>query len=1836
MPRQFQDFSQEVSQGTGKIKSGLDAVRNAADEADSSSGNLSRTQDVGTRVADGYSKSMAGVSREMSGLATAAQTAVREISGADSVVKSFGSSMSTLKGASAELYEIRDVTRDISEMDIDRTRSNFSSLAVESGMAAKNLRPVRNDLATISKLKWGELRELREAFGFEEMSKGIKSLQNELTKLDGSTEPLTEIQKASFLEFSVRLAGAKELDSFLDDLPESEKNVVGLTVASKGLDAAIGELAQRNELFAAKLRIAANEAEEAATASKTYAGEVKKAGGVLGAFNEKLDQGKQEAEGFAGGVGVSGGKAIAAGVAIFFLAKKVAELIDEFKDSALELSRFNVELELLEGRAKGLGFTGTFGSLRDELNLTRAQSKDFFEVLREGALSGVVSTNQLTQAALQLRDAFGGEQTDRLREYVNLLKEIPTLDADLSISASLDDQAAAVFALARSGNIETVIDLQAAGLLGGIQTEVLSEQDVELLNAAQKTEKSIEDVSDFLTGKMFPTWGPQFSAIASGTGKIVAGIGGAIAAIGFLSALTGTQIASQNATTAAVLATGGLNAASGIGKQIAASATPGLVKGLTSVILGGGGGAMGAAVGGVAAAAAPAAIAVAIAAAVAALGVGMAYAGSKLGDFGDDLISEGKKVSGGLAKIYGASLQATAALTLLGPVVGSLVAVAVAGEDLGAGLEAFGEGLQEQVGGINKYNSAVRGAGGLISDLGTATMETVQGLKIGAKEIVKDLPRIADELADSLDLFIPGFKAVTTALKEAPKLIYSQDYLDAVKGLQGETTAYNRNLKSLARTSEQFDASLVKEQKRVQISALALQKQLQATAAAVESGKVQFLDFANEVRNLRLDNLAEIGGTAGEFNNAIAQASKGVTNRFKEVSDALVKRRSDIIKDSKLSAVDRRNALLDLKKQELEATRKFVEGVNQVVDSLFQTPEIVKAQLERGFQQQKFDLRVEEGVGGFDNLLNQVNKQFVSFQTEADATFEALAQSSVELKKQQEAIAEVQEDNFERIKKNFKELPDEAKNLVQGLDFDNFDVAEGQKALDKFREESSKVIDEIDRLSKSLPSASFVRLSGDLAKFRAESKKLKKAVKKAEEETFYAGGPKELSEAQEVEANLKKKALDARNKISEIEGKLYQAYGKQFQEQASEKEIKSAIADIAEDIASGEAVSASELLEQKELVGLKRSLAQSIADSEDGANKETLRQLAAKKKQANAQIQFTGSLESLVEGTNAELAVAKKRNEVLENARKLVGDAEILSENITKATEAGVKAQQRELDVIKSQESLALLTNRSSEQLFKLRDKQNEIAGMTLSQTAAAINTAQRIKKDFEKRAKIEMDDDVRAILEASIKKQENTIVSLNKKRGEAVESLGRVGDAINAGFERFNDSLPGRAIQQQFDLSDVTADFARFSDDFEGAVERSTRIAIATANKRAAMERRILEESLAQEERDLMARAAGAGANAPQVLAEGKALIAAKKRTELARIELTQKQKVVDAAQREASLKLEALDIEQGVIDAEMDFYSEIGGSFSTIYKLQQRGVMLEQEKLRILEAEYEAAKASGVEGLELDKKAAAVRIQSLKAEKASFGAQKDIFEKLLGKAFGEMRTEIGAARRRGSDVGLLGRDRTRVVGRSGLFLKSKPGDVKTIEQRARDNAVNRIKSNLDSVGMAVAAAAPERLSIEQEIAKTGQTTAQQSKRTADNTARLVQLFSEATPAGGVGVEAAVRDLDRNQDGVISALERGELTRRDNLAAGFGSFADATSSLEERPGTTPAMMADLRKGAEMSEMMPSEIRVQGQINIMMNTQLFRAEMANLVAEAISSPEVRKAMENVGVVNTNS
>ena len=159
MPREFQDFSQEVSQGTEKIVKGLDDIRSAADGADIASGRLSDTQKSGTRIADSYTKTMAGLSRELSGIGMIGERVSRGLSNADSSIRSVGSSLSEVRSGANDavsgLEDIHNIASSVAE-----AMDDLSNKKVKPTFDADSAKKARDEIVDFNKA--GEkLRKIR-------------------------------------------------------------------------------------------------------------------------------------------------------------------------------------------------------------------------------------------------------------------------------------------------------------------------------------------------------------------------------------------------------------------------------------------------------------------------------------------------------------------------------------------------------------------------------------------------------------------------------------------------------------------------------------------------------------------------------------------------------------------------------------------------------------------------------------------------------------------------------------------------------------------------------------------------------------------------------------------------------------------------------------------------------------------------------------------------------------------------------------------------------------------------------------------------------------------------------------------------------------------------------------------------------------------------------------------------------------------------------------------------------------------------------------------------------------------------------------------------------------------------------------------------------------------------------------------------------------------------------------------------------------------------------------------------------------------------------------------
>jgi hypothetical protein len=759
---------------------------------------------------------------------------------------------------------------------------------------------------------------------------------------------------------------------------------------------------------------------------------------------------------------------------------------------------------------------------------------------------------------------------------------------------------------------------------------------------------------------------------------------------------------------------------------------------------------------------------------------------------------------------------------------------------------------------------------------------------------------------------------------------------------------------------------------------------------------------------------------------------------------------------------------------------------------------------------------------------------------------------------------------------NLKGLPKEAQDALNNIEFDPetgvANIEKVQDALDMMGSKAEESSAKIDDLTKKLPAESFARLAAETAKAGRDAEKATAARKKAAKEAKEAEGtPEEADASERFNAALKKESELAKKREALKEKITKRVLDSLNQDELTEKQTK-AVADIMRDIASGTGVTAEQMLKRKDRTQEQIAILNAIRDAEGRLLEDTkdyagvLKQLDTESEKLRVAEQVRGRLEAFLSSTNNVVNTQKKQLENQEELAKLIEEYGKTAENFTKLSGVGIPILQRQADIEKSKLATAKILGNVAEQTNRARDAELAVAEKSVTN---AVKTEAKIRERISVLRKALGVKGIDAATETKITNQisdlEKQIVEVAKQRGEAIEAIANLGEGIGQALDAFEDSLAGRRLKELVDLSGIEAELASFSGNWQNAIEGSTETAIAAANKLAEERARILNESIKKERQQLEARArlleaTGQGGAAARLREEGQLLLDAKERGRQAQLELDRKKAVVDAASREASLKREAIDIEQELIDAEMDFLSEVGGSFDAILGLQAKSLQLEQEKLRVAEEELAVAKAQGVGGIELRKKEAAVVKAQIAVQKKALGAQKDVFEKLLGKVFGEIRGQAGAARRRDSSAQIMGRGRTRVMGRSGLFLK---GEAKPIAERALDR---QLEAQFGGGKLGALDKAPKRLSIEEQIAKAGKATATETSRLVDIGETQTDLLRQIARGGMDGrreVASSDRKIEKKQQEMTDEQRgaREEAERRaqimNPLAAGPGGLPD-------------------------------------------------------------------------------
>jgi len=1284
MPREFENLSNEVSEGAQDVEKSLDGMVKAAEKADVAHGKLSDTQKSSLEISQKFSTAVSDLNKKLGSVAKTGVAAAGGIGSVSVASRGLAVDMSDLSTRSADaargLGDLTSATKDVRDVGADAAKT-AAGLAKESKVLGKEMEDVGGAAKKTSQV-------------FRDLDESADSLSGQMDKLSS----ITDLAKSKFAE------------------------------------------------------------------------------------------GKREADSFVGGLGATSGVMLGSGVAAVFLAGKVSELIDRFQDAAKELASFNVELSRMAMITPGVD-SSQLVELRKELNLTRTQATEFYQVLRQGAQSGLVTVTELTDAAAKLQAAFGGDPTARLREFVELVETIPTLEADLRVTASLDDQTASLFALAKAGKISTVIELQTAGLLGGVDVSVTSPEDVEMLNEQQKALRTQEDIKDFLVNKLFPTWGPQFGIIAkTGLGTLAA-VGGGIAALGALKVMMGAQVVAQRETTAAVLASkgaqmGGKVLEKTVGKGIGGAIRRGFARikgqfklgafrgggparpmgalkgGLTGVFKGGGlkflaketfmaaksmkvftvtgkavtkfGNILKVAGGGIAG---PAAI----------VSAALGLAGSAATWLAKKLQKDGHEVAGGLSEVAGEGMKAAATIAgfaaagalagsvipglgnAIGAVAGGLiglgVTIATSTDSLGVSMESFGKTLQDTEKyskGAQAFGKALMATGKFVKGFGKAFRDTaVKGIK-GLGQIIA---RPFVEVGKAVGGFVSG---IWNNIWYTDKEVKARK--DSAKTIRGLSRAF----KDATKPNEELAKAQRAAQKQIQDSALSLERQLNAIAKVAEGTKAQLAELQAEVGGVELDFLREIGGTAAQFESAIGKATEGTVGRFKVLNRGLAQRRAEVLRDAKLTTEQRRAALDELKKAELEATRTFVEGLSKVIEGLLETPGIVVSEMKREIQSQKFELGIDAGALDLDEFAEGIGKEIDDGLNALEGTFNQLGKMEEVSKKRREMMKKEADRARSEFQSVFASMPKDIKDRFKTIDIDVEKLKPDE--LDKVIEEANKGLKGINQRVEKMTDGLAVIKEGTARGLSQQAAAVAKELEDYNDEMGDA--QKDLKKAGEGSED-QVKAQETVNRIAKAQIKLQQ-------EQAN---IAETTARWARKQTNDEDVVR---ILQAKILGNREKVRELTSKNADAAKKATKLFKELQKKETEdagtlnrrtrlleEQAKLTKAVDTAQSIINAErsaeVADLKDQQKI---QQKLIEQTQAIRSAINKVTtEAvkGVKEAKREADLTEARAEIARTAGKGLENLAKQTDADVKVAEKvrqardTLSSKLADV--AKRIEK---------------------------------------------------------------------------------------------------------------------------------------------------------------------------------------------------------------------------------------------------------------------------------------------------------------------------------------------------------------------------------------------------------------------------------------------------------------------------------------------------------------------------
>jgi hypothetical protein len=133
----------------------------------------------------------------------------------------------------------------------------------------------------------------------------------------------------------------------------------------------------------------------------------------------------------------------------------------------------------------------------------------------------------------------------------------------------------------------------------------------------------------------------------------------------------------------------------------------------------------------------------------------------------------------------------------------------------------------------------------------------------------------------------------------------------------------------------------------------------------------------------------------GDYQRNMGEAIGGIEEQFRQYTKTFAVQRTNILKDSSLSAQAREEALQKLHKVEISAMNDFAKKMEEVVGNFDKIPEIVGNNLRNKILQANIDVNIEAGAMDTKDLFaaqgSQISNSLQSFALTLDAAGQDLA-----------------------------------------------------------------------------------------------------------------------------------------------------------------------------------------------------------------------------------------------------------------------------------------------------------------------------------------------------------------------------------------------------------------------------------------------------------------------------------------------------------------------------------------------------------------------------------------------------------------------------------------------------------------------------------------------------------------------------------------------------------------------------------------------------------------------------------------------------------------------------